>query len=116
MTQGGVGTRGFFLSDAVEIPIVGGVLTVTQSKVIVEGEGGANDDLVTIAFADTFTKAGYEPLVYLKAKTGRTITLKHGTGNISLASGADFSLTGEKTICLLRMTAADNFNDLAGSV
>lgn len=116
MANGAFFAKGFMLADAVEIPIIGGVLTVTQSKVIVEGEGAANDDLVTIAFADDFTKAGYEPPIYLKAKTGRTITVKNSGGNIRLASGADFSLTGEKTICLLRMTATDNFNDLAGSV
>lgn len=109
-------SQGFALNEAVEVIIASGVLTVSQSLVTVEGEGAANDDLVTIAFAPAFTKAGYQAPVYLKAKAGRTITLKHGTGNISLASGADFSLTGEKTICLLRMTDSDDFNDLAGSV
>lgn len=109
---GMVWAGGFLMKEAVEIAIVSGVLTVTQALVTVEGEGGADDDLVTIEFADSFTKTGYQPVIYLKAKTGRTITVKHGTGNISLASEADFSLTGEKTKALLRLTDADDFNDI----
>jgi hypothetical protein len=108
---GRVWTDSFLMKEAVEIAIVSGVLTVTQQLVIVEGEGGANDDLVTIAFHADFVKANYQPIVILKAKTGRTITLKHSGGNIRLKAGADFSLTGELTKPLLRMTSSSNFND-----
>lgn len=107
-----VWTGGFLMKEAVTIEIVSGVLTVTQSLVYVEGEGEADDELVTIEFAPGFVKDGYQPPVYLKAVSGRTITIKHGTGNISLASAGDFSLTGEKTKGFLRMDAESDFNDL----
>lgn len=108
---GKASTGAWFLNEAVEIEIVSGVLTVTQSLVTVEGEGGANDDLVTIEYSEEFLKSGYQTPLYLKAKSGRTITIKNSGGNIRLKAGSDFSLTGELTKPLLRMSGADNFND-----
>jgi hypothetical protein len=107
-----VWTGSFQMKEAVTVEIDGGVLTVTQSLVIVDGEGGANDDLVTIEFAPGFAKDGYQPPIYLKAAAGRTITVKHGTGNISLEAGSDYSLSGEKTKGFLRMDSEADFNDI----
>lgn len=108
-------TGGYFFTEAVEIDIASGVLTPTQSVIEVDGEGGANDDLVTITPAAGFAVSGFQGLLILKAKTGITITVKHNTGNIALASGADFSLTGERTLMLFRINASAKWNDIAGS-
>lgn len=105
----------YLVADAVELTIASGVLVFTQSAVTVNGEGGASDDLVTINPHADATLAGYQSVLWLKAKTGQTITVKHNTGNIALASGADFSLTGEKTLMLVRMSASEKWNDVSGS-
>lgn len=105
------------LKAAAQITIVSGVLTATQSEIIVDAEGaGTTDDLATINIDSTLVMvSGYTEALLLKARTGDTITVKHGTGNIFLASAADFSLTGEKTLMLVRMSSASNWNDIAGS-
>ena len=111
----GHGTGSYLFAEGSETTIASGVLAPAQSAIIVNGEGGVSDDLVTISPAVGATLAGYQMLLMLKAKTGLTITVKSGSGNITLASGADFSLTGEKTLMLFRMSASDNWNDISGS-
>lgn len=78
-------------------------LTVTQNLMVVGAQSGTADDLATIALHADFTLAGYQPILFLKATTGDTITIKDGTGNIETNSGADVSLTGEKMVMLVRM-------------
>lgn len=104
------------LKAAATLTIAAGVLTATQSQILVNGEGSANDDLATINIDSTLIMpSGYTEVLLLKAAGALTITVKHGTGNISLASGADFSLTGQKTLMLVRMSSAVHWNDIAGS-
>lgn len=68
--------------------IASGVITVSNgSYIAVAGEGGANDDLVTINGADG-------DIVMLRAASSTVdIVVKHGTGNIMLDGMADFTLT-----------------------
>lgn len=118
MPPGADVSAGFLrLKAAAQITIVSGVLTATQSEIIVDAEGaGTTDDLVTINIDSTLIMpSGYTEVLLLKAKAADTITVKHGTGNIFLASAADFSLTGEKTLMLVRISSAANWNDIAGS-
>ena len=77
------------------IPIATGIITVTQSNHIITAETSTTDDLVTITIGAALVSTSHSLIIRLQADTGDTITIKHGTGNIELASGADFSLRGE---------------------
>lgn len=98
-----VGTGGFFHKEVTgETLLASDTLTVTQSMHVVGAQSGTADDLATITQHADFTFAGYQPVIFLKATTGDTITIKDGTGNIETNTGADVSLTGEKMIMLIR--------------
>ncbi len=73
---------------------------------LVDGEGSAADDLATIT-------GGIEGQVVIIKANGITLTVKHGTGNISLSNGADFDLTDGKQIVLVYDSA--NWLDLVSS-
>jgi hypothetical protein len=94
--------------DATTLTIASGVVAVTQTKHIIAAETGTTDDLVTIT-ALSNTSTGYSEKILLKADTGDTITIKHGTGNILLGSGSDFSLSGN--ILLALVYDGTNWND-----
>ncbi len=98
-----VGAGGYFNKEVSgETLLASDTLTVTQSIMVVGAQTGTTDDLATIALHADFTLAGYQPVIYLKATTGDTITIKDGTGNIECNSGSDVSLTGEKMVMLVR--------------
>lgn len=81
--------------------VAAGVLTPQQSLCVINGEGAANDDIVTITPGTKLIKTGYVTLLYLTAKIGQTHTIKHGTGNIKCNTGADISLTENKAVILI---------------
>jgi len=82
--------------DATELTISAGVITVTQSRHIIDTEGdAATDDLVTI-------NGGEEGqiLILNTISDGRDVTLKHGTGNILITTG-DYTLTTSFSMIML---------------
>ena len=87
---------GLNLTDFAVNTIASGEVTLTQSLTTIAAESGTADDL------DTMTAGkGHGDLVILKADTGDTITIKHGTGNIATASAADLTLSGNKAIAFI---------------
>jgi hypothetical protein len=104
MSISGIGTTIIQIKDDTEVTLATGTLTITQSYHSVNSESGASDDLATISLGTGFTTtssiATYRPFVVLQAASGDTITVKHGTGNISLNGAADFVLTGNKHLLL----------------
>ena len=86
-----------------ELTIATGSITPTRHHHTVDTESdAASDDLDTMVATLT---AGAE--VLLRAEnTARTVVIKHGTGNIFMADGQDFSLdTTEQRICFHRVGA-----------
>lgn len=82
--------------------VASGVLTPQQSLCVVNGEGAANDDIVTITPGSKLIKTGYVAApIYLTAKIGQTHNIKHGTGNIKTNTGADIVLTENKMVILV---------------
>lgn len=94
------------LVPTAEIKIVSGALTPTQmyTQVGAQDDTAPNDDLDTINTSGygQLTSGGdtYRALVILYATPGDTIEVKHGTGNIDLNGGADFTLTGDAQLLL----------------
>lgn len=82
------------LTDQTEKTIASGAITApTLAFHTVKAESGTADDLDTIAAAnDTF--------LFLKAKSGHTIALRNGTGNIWSSSGVEMALTGHRVAML----------------
>lgn len=98
---------GFGLAEPTTLEISGGAITITQSKHIIAAQTGTADELDTINIAASLiiSAAGntYQPMLFIQADTGDTITVKHTTGggtNISLSGGIDFTLSGEKQLFL----------------
>jgi hypothetical protein len=77
------------MQAATGLTISGGAITISRNVHTVDTEGGgASDDLATINGGT----AGF--LLFLRTtNSGRDIVVKHGTGNITCAEGADFTLT-----------------------
>lgn len=84
--------RLLFITETI-LTIAAGVITPTQVQHTVAAESGTADDLATIT-------AQNNRLLVLRADTGDTITVKHGTGNITVLSGADITLSGNKILFL----------------
>lgn len=80
--------EGYLLTgDAATRTIASGVITVgVESSVVAAAQTGTTDDL------DTLT-VNTPRMGWIVADTGDTITLKHGTGNISCFGGADIDIT-----------------------
>lgn len=101
----GLRTNALMVLDDTIKTIATGAITITQTYHAVAAESGTTDDLATINVdASVATSDGantFRPFVILRADTGDTITVKHGTGNISLNGAADFSLSGNKQLLLL---------------
>jgi len=83
-----VDAKGLLADAETELTISGGIITVTQMRHRVDNEGdAASDDLVTINGGSTVN------LIILRAEnTGRTVVVKHNTGNIWLQGKADINL------------------------
>ena len=89
---------GLNLTDATELTIAAGVVTVTQGYHTIDTEAdAATDDL------DTITVAGGEGdiLILHAADSARTVVIKHGTGNVQCAEGYDLSLDSADEIVVL---------------
>lgn len=82
--------------DYAAVTIDTGELTLNEGGIcyLVDGEGSANDDL------DTITGGVEGQPVILKADAV-TITLKHGTGNITLSGGVDLALAASEHTLLI---------------
>src|SRR5690348_12913677 len=92
--QGDISFALFRLKGAVTKTIASGVLTVTQTRITVNGEGAANDNLDTIAIDDTLLlPGGYGEMLVLQAATGLTITIRDAQDNIRTNSGNNFAFT-----------------------
>ncbi|MBK8035289.1 MAG: hypothetical protein IPK17_38455 [Chloroflexi bacterium] len=83
-------------TTATLLTIASGVVTApaTTCFITIAAQTGTADDL------DTATVIGAPRIILLQADTGDTIAVKHNTGNIKLNGGADFSLSGDKTLAL----------------
>jgi len=79
--------------SALELTIASGVITKAQSHHTVDTEGGAGTDEL-----NTISGCSEGDLFLLRpAYTDRTVVMKHGTGNIELPNGLDYSMdTTEK--------------------
>ena len=85
------------IMDRDAITIASGAITPTSSYVLLDTEGAAaTDDLATITAGTT------GQLLFLQtASSSRDVTVKHGTGNIYLSGGADFTLDNLRCSLLL---------------
>ena len=76
--------------------IASGVANITNTQssyLILNGEGGLSDDL------DTITGGRNGDMIFMRAIP--TITVKHNTGNILLAGGVDFVMSGFFAVLVL---------------
>lgn len=98
---GSLYVNGFLRLISSELTISGGIVTTRYSRHTVDTEGdAATDDLDTINGG----VAGVKVLLRA-AHTDRTVVVKHGTGNIRLAGGVDFSL--DSTYKLIELFTSD---------
>lgn len=84
------------------LTISGGSVTATRGFHTITSESGVTDDLDLIA-QTTLTQD--TSLLYLKATTGHTITVRHnqvGTGKIITPDGTNLSLTGNRALLLAK--------------
>jgi hypothetical protein len=81
---------------ATELTISGGAVTIAKSAHRIDGEADADDDLDTINGG----QAGDLLLVYPES-AARSITLKHGTGNIATPDGSDYTIPADGLVLLL---------------
>ncbi len=80
-------TGGMMARGIQDVIISGGELDVNAGAFYsVNPESGTSDDL------DTINNGVGGKIITLRTTTGNTITLKHGTGNLSLLGSADFTL------------------------
>lgn len=85
-------------TDATELTIDTGAITRTQSYHTIDtAADAATDDL------DTISGGAAGDILYIRAaNTARTVVIKHGTGNIVIPGGSDYSLdTADKTVVFL---------------
>ena len=87
----------FSLTDAGELTISSGAITVTASNHTVDTESdAASDDL------DTINGGVDGGILYLRpANDARTVVIKHGTGNIATFSGTDITLDSTDKLAVL---------------
>lgn len=101
------------LNDTVTATIATGAITVTanQSQLDVRTEAAAaTDDLDTISGG-----ARGDLLVLMSGFTGRTVVVKHATGNIYLANNKDFTLSSIRYRLLLQCDGVGNWVEIARS-
>src|SRR5512134_1113341 len=95
----GVVQAGLLTTDSPQaVTIASGAALIAQTFVELASETGTSDDLTTLTFDGLLP--GARPLVVLSAKSGHTITLKHGTGNMQFNGAADITLTDSKALLL----------------
>ncbi|AAS96625.1 hypothetical protein [Nitratidesulfovibrio vulgaris] len=90
-------------AEAEALTIATGQITPTRAAVIVDTEGGTSaDDLTTIATTNMHAGA---VLMLCAANSGRTVTVKHGTGagGIALLGGVDCALSTTHWLMLRRV-------------
>lgn len=80
-----------------ELTVSAGSVTPATARVKIRGEGGVDDELATIA--TTNHPDGRLLMVRASNPGPEDITLKHGTGNLSLAGAADFLLDHVDKVC-----------------
>lgn len=98
-----------------ELTISSGAITPVASVHTVGAESVTTDDLDTINTSGfdqlSVNSITHRPRLILRAASGDTITVKHGTGNISLNGAADYALSGDKQVEL--SWNGTNWTDLA---
>lgn len=102
---------GLNLTDATELTIASGAITVTQSYHTIDTESdAATDDL------DTITVAGGEGdvLVIRPESSSRTVVIKHGTGNVQCVGNDDITLDDDHDFALLIRKDATNWMAFTG--
>lgn len=78
----------FKFSSAITYTIASGAITSpSQTAIYIASETGTTDVLTTIG-------ASNNRFIFMKAAAGHTITVQHGTGNLSTLDGNDIYLTG----------------------
>ena len=87
---------GLNLTDFAVKTLASDAITLTQTLTLVAAQSGTADDLATMTAGK-----GHGDLVILKADSGDTITIKHGTGNIQAFDGADIELSGDSAIAFI---------------
>lgn len=97
-----VGILGF---DNVIKTLATGAFVIADTLQVVAAESGTADDLDSI----TATDAQANDICIIKADTGDTITVKHGTGNIQLPGGQDIVLDASKLNFLILMYDGTNW-------
>lgn len=98
-------------ASATELTISSGAITPTRGTHTVDTESdAASDDLATIT-ATNFSAGNI--LALSAANGGRTVVLKHGTGNIVLPNDLDLSLDDAEKTVFLRYDGT-NWNYVAG--
>lgn len=101
---------GLLIKTATELTIDTGVITVTQMFHTVDTEAdAASDDLATINGGATVNM-----IVIKAANDGRTVVVKHNTGNIWLQGKADISLDDLEDGLLLVWSGSKWFDIAAG--
>jgi hypothetical protein len=95
--MGSIQTGYYKFDSATIITLASDAATITQAAHIIAAETGTADNLTTITGISGVTAPYF---VVLQADAGDTITVKNGTGNINLNGGADFDLSGNKTLAL----------------
>jgi hypothetical protein len=92
------------LKEGTTLTISSGVVTALQEYHIIAAETGTTDDLDTISLGYTNLSVKgntYRPCLRLIADAGDTITLKHGTGNLTLPDDTDITLSDDAFVWLL---------------
>ncbi len=102
--------QGIFGFDSVIKTLSTDAFVFSDSLQEIAAETGVTDNLATI----TATDAQVNDLAILFADVGDTITVKHGTGNISLGSGVDKVLS--ETIPLFLMYRGTTWYEFIGDV
>jgi hypothetical protein len=91
------------LKEGTTLTLSSGVVTALQEYHIIAAETGTTDDLDTInlGYTNLSVKGNtYRPCLRLIADAGDTITLKHGTGNLSLPDDTDITLSDDAFVWL----------------
>lgn len=87
------------------VDIAAGVITASGMNLLIDTEGGgASDDL------DTITAGGAidgDVIIIGAANAARTVVVKHATGNIRLAAGADFTMDTDRQTMMLRCRGSE---------
>lgn len=92
--NGNLALRSELYTPASTLNISGGTITTSLDQHIVAAETGTSDDLDTIATANN-------KFVFLKARAGDTIAVRHNAGNIQIPGGNNVILVGSRGVLLV---------------